>query len=55
MVRNKVMIQILKLKKETNTNKKHSYYHHAQMGLTLISNSIILIEEYYDRTRVKLG
>ncbi len=49
------MIQILKLKKETNTNKKHSYYHHAQMGLTLISNSIILIEEYYDRTRVKLG
>ncbi len=31
---------------------KHSYSHHAQLGLTFHSNLITLIDKYYDRVRL---
>ena len=34
---------------------KDAYSHHAQMGLTFLSNCIILIDKYKDRIKVMLG
>ena len=34
---------------------KHAYSHHAQMGLTFLSNQITLIDEYCERVMARLG
>ena len=31
---------------------KHAYSHHAQIGLTFLSNQITLNDEFYDRVRL---
>jgi len=40
---------------ENLTEEKHTYSHHVQIGLNLLSNGNTLIVEYFDLIRIRLG
>ena len=48
------LIFYISIKIEHKAIFKHAYSHHARIRLAFLSNSIILIDEYYDRVRVRL-